>query len=131
MFSSDRRFFLVSYEASHGLLLFRSPKHRHGATTRIDVLFQDVRALELRVWTEGLSIAEVDPSNIADAPSRPGVLIESGNRVYALGGDGWTGFIVGGIMRTAEDEGEAWDESPLIPATNADDALAFPGSRAD
>jgi hypothetical protein len=118
MFSSDRHFFLVGYQASHGLLLFRSPKGHDGATTRIDVLFQDVRAIELRAWTDGLTIEEVAPETIADMPSRPTALIEPGNRVYALRGGGWEGFVVGGIVRTAEDELEIGEPTELIAASD-------------
>lgn len=82
MFSSDRHFHLVSYQASHGILLFRSPKRRRNAATNIDVLFTDVRAVELRAWTEGLVVEEVDAGAVADATSRPADLIEPGNRVY-------------------------------------------------
>jgi hypothetical protein len=114
MFSSDRHFFLVSYQASHGLLLFRSPKERGGMTTRLDVLFNDVRAIELRVWTESLFIEEVEAGSIADALSRPIALVEPGNRVYALGGDDWKGFVVGGIVMTAEDDKDMWEPSSLI-----------------
>ena len=113
-FSSDRHFFLVGFHASHGLLLFRSPKHRDGATTRIDVLIKDVRAVELRAWTDGLLIEEVDAARVSEVQTRPLSLIEPGNRVYALAGDGWNGYVVGGALFTAEDDKEIGDPSPLI-----------------
>ena len=96
-------------------MLFRSSKHRYGAPpTRIDVLFTDVRALELRAWTDGLFIEEVEPSSIVDRPSRPTALIEPGNRVYALRGNGWEGFIVAGAIFTAEDDKEESEPSSLL-----------------
>jgi hypothetical protein len=124
MFSSERHFVVFSYEAAHGLLLLRSPKGRHGARTRIDVLFQDVRAIELRLYTKGLAIHEIDPSHLADAPSNPTELIEPGNRVYQLVGDGWRGFVVGGILSTVEDDGEETGSSPLADQCPDGRALA-------
>lgn len=114
MFSSKRHFFLVGFHASHGLLLFRSPKRRDGAATRVDVLIQDVRAMELRVWTDGLLIEEVEAAHVANMRSRPTALLEPGNRVYALKGDGWEGYVVGGVLSTAEDDKEIGESSSLI-----------------
>jgi hypothetical protein len=88
--------------------------HRDGATTIIDILFKDVRAVELRAWTKGFSIREVDATSIANAPSRPDLMIEHGHRVYALRGEDWEGFVVAGGFWTAEDEKELWEPSPLI-----------------
>ena len=54
-FNSERRFLVSSYTASHGLLLLRSVRddiHK----TRVDILFQDVRALELRMWFDGIDL---------------------------------------------------------------------------
>ena len=116
MFSSDRHFHLVSYQASHGILLFRSPKRRRNAATNIDVLFTDVRAVELRAWTEGLVVEEVDAGAVAEATSRPADLIEPGNRVYAVRGSGWEGFIVGGTMHTVEDDTEEMEPTKLLEA---------------
>lgn len=112
-FASDRHFFVAGYMASHGQLLFRSPKDGDGAKTRIDVLIKDVRALELRVWTDGLTIEEVDKENVADASTWPIPLIERGNRVYRLKGAGWEGYVVGGALFAAEDENELGAPSPF------------------
>ena len=107
----------MSYQASHGILLFRSPKHRLNAATNIDVLFTDVRAIELRAWTEGLVIEEVEAGVVADATSRPADLIEPGNRVYAVRGSGWEGFIVGGTFHTVEDDTDEMEPTKLMEAT--------------
>ena len=114
VFASDRRFVLHSYDVSHGLLLFRSAKRPPLTTSRIDVLFQDVRALEIRCWFEGLVIEEAGLDFLTDKRSNPGQMIEPGNQIYALKSHGWTGFIVGGILRTHEDQGEFFEASRLI-----------------
>ncbi len=55
LFSSDRKFVISSYARSHGLLLLRSVKTTANLT-RLDILFQDVRAMEIRGHFEGIEI---------------------------------------------------------------------------
>jgi hypothetical protein len=112
-FKSDRQFSIFSYEASHGLLLLRSGKTNE-YHTRIDVLVKDVRAMEIRAWFVGLEIAQEDREYLREFRSNPIEMIEPGNRVYALRGRGWQGFIVGGILLTQEDGGEYMDRSLLL-----------------
>jgi hypothetical protein len=54
-FSSDRRFQLWSYRVSHSQLLLRSVKDAEH-TSRIDVLFKGVDALDLPTRLDGLVI---------------------------------------------------------------------------
>jgi hypothetical protein len=99
---------------SHGLLLLRSRKSPPGAPTRLDILFQDVRALEVRCWFDGLTIEETDVDFLKDFHSNPAQMIEPGNKIYLLKSRDWFGFIVGGIMRTHEDDGEPFEASKLV-----------------
>jgi hypothetical protein len=41
-------------------------------------------------------------------------MIEPGNKTYALISGGWRGFIVGGIVRFKEDDGELFGPSALV-----------------
>ena len=82
--------------------------------TRVDILFQDVRALEISAWSDGLKIEQVEPEFLQGRSSNPAEMIEPGNKIYRLSGSGWTGFIVAGIMRFHEDEGEFFGPSALI-----------------
>jgi hypothetical protein len=112
-FKSDRKFSVFSYGISHGLLLLRSGKtDEHN--TRIDVLIRDVRAMEIRSWFEGLEITEADREYLREFRSNPIEMIEPGNRVYALWGKGWQGFIVGGILSVQEDESEYMAPTGLL-----------------
>src|SRR5947209_785034 len=90
LFQSDRHFVLASYAASHGILLFSSRK-TNDQPTRIDLLFQDVRAMELRNWFHGLSVFRAEVAYLEGRRSAPQSLIEPGNVVYALRGGGWDG----------------------------------------
>jgi hypothetical protein len=112
-FVSDRRFVIHSYSADHGLLLLRSDKTGARAT-RVDILFQDVRAIELRSWFEGITIEEAEVDYLKGFSSHPSEMMEVGNRVYAVRGSGWSGFIVAGIVNTSEDDGNRDSPSKLL-----------------
>lgn len=114
-FSSHRPFQLVSYSGDRGTLLLRSRQYAD-KETRIDVLFQDVRALEIRCWTEGLEIVLESPEYLDQFASRPRQLLEPGNLVYAVTGRGWHGFILGGALTAAEDRRKPGDPSSLLEA---------------
>jgi hypothetical protein len=114
VYESDRLFSIFGYAMSHGLLLLRSGKTNE-VVTRVDILFQDVRATEIRTWSKGIKIEEVvDPRFLDSQRSKPADIIEAGNRIYALSGSGWQGFIVAGIVRVEEDEGDLFGPSALV-----------------
>jgi len=82
--------------------------------TRLDVLFQDVRAMEIRCFFDGLKIDEAPPAFLKTFASNPTDMLEPGLKVYDLRGKGWSGYILAGIMRTHEDEGGAMEPSKLL-----------------
>lgn len=114
VFESKRRFNVFSFQASHGLLLLRSPKSNE-SHTRIDILFRDVRAMELRTFCSGgIFIKRADAKSIEGLPSRPKDTMEPGHQVFIVGGPGWSGFVVSGRVDYLEDEGTAMGPSTLI-----------------
>lgn len=115
IFRSDRHFFLLSYDAGHGLLLWRSPKS-DSARTRCDIMFYDVRAMELRITTESITITEVSLDDLACLQSQPRDLFEPGLIAYNIHGPSWSGFVLAGRVKTAEDDGEIFERSTLAPA---------------
>jgi hypothetical protein len=112
-FKSDRRCSIVSYGISHGLLLLSSGKDDE-RYTRLEVLIQDVRAMEIRSWFEGLDLKEVDQEYLRDFRSNPIEMLQVGMKVYALLGKGWQGFVVGGTLSVHEDEAEFMAPSWLL-----------------
>jgi hypothetical protein len=70
--------------------------------------------MEIRSWFEGIEIAEVDREYLRDFRSNPIEMIETGHSVYALGGKGWQGFVVGGNLCIHEDEAEFMAPSALL-----------------
>jgi hypothetical protein len=117
-FRSFRTFDIYSYGASHGLLLFRSRKTNEN-TTRIDILIQDVRAMELRCWSHGIEIEETSPDYLLTFKSNPAAMIEPGNKVYSVRGNDWQGFIVGGLLASHEDDGDFSARSKLLGPEHA------------
>lgn len=113
IFKSDRAFVVFSYSADHGLLLLRSRK-TNDHPTRVDVLIQDVRAVESRSWFKGIEVEEVGLEYLREFRSNPVDMIEPGNKVYALKGIGWQGFIGGGILSDQEDDGDYMAPSKLL-----------------
>jgi hypothetical protein len=113
LYKSDRSFVVFSYSASHGLLLLRSRKSNQHST-RVDILIEDVRAMEARSWFNGIEIEEVDPSHLDDRGGKPLEMMEPGNKAYSIRGNDWWGYINGGIARTHEDDGEFMEESKLL-----------------
>jgi hypothetical protein len=113
VFFSPRRFVISIYLHGRGLLLLRSNRTNENST-RIDVLIQDVRAMEMRCWSDGITIEEVGPEFLAGFRSNPAEMIERGMKVYSVSGSDWQGFVLGGIVTTQEGEGDPVGPSSLI-----------------
>ena len=83
--------------------------------TRVDILIQDVRALEIRMWFDGIVIAEEASEYLGQFQSNPLELLEPGNKIYALRSKAWRGFVLAGIISTLEDDAEFMEPSGLLP----------------
>ncbi|WP_044176655.1 hypothetical protein [Granulicella mallensis] len=127
VYESDRLFSLFGYSMSHGLLLLRSGKSNGAPETRVDILFRDVRVMEIRAWMSGIRIEEVsDPRFLDGQRSNPAAMLEPGLNIYSIAsaehGDAigestakWQGFIIAGRVQIEEDKGEMLGPSTLVP----------------
>ena len=113
LFTSNRKFVLFSYSISHGILLLRSGRTKT-ELKRIDVVFRDVRAIEVRAWFEGIVIIESNSNSLKAFASNPTSMLEVGNRVYSLRGKEWEGYILAGQMLINEDTEDFMAPSSLI-----------------
>jgi hypothetical protein len=113
LISFEREFQLWSYTASHGQLLLRSPKAPN-RPTRMDVLFTDVRSVELRTTLQNLIIEEANASEISERPIRPAETAETGHKFYRLRSGDWIGCVVAGAVRWHEDSREYGESSTLM-----------------
>ena len=92
-FESARRFQMWRYDVSHAQLLLRSVKSE-GHDSRVDVLFKNVRSINLPTSFTGLRINR------------------DGNQ-FTVSGAEWSGEVIAGACFHAEDSGEYFDPSPF------------------
>ena len=104
-------------------MLIRSHKSASDQT-RLDILFQDVRVMELRCWFDGVQVRERDREYLDSFRSKPTEMLEPGNKTYSVHSSGWDGFIVGGQFSSHEDDGDRMTESALLRA-NSEDVIDF------
>jgi hypothetical protein len=93
-FTSERDFQVWAYTVGHGQLLLRSTKSE-AVATRVDVVFKNVRHVDLPTSMTGLHIEK------------------AGERRYLLGGADWSGEVDAGVMVVAEDDGSYEDPSRI------------------
>jgi hypothetical protein len=125
VYESDRLFNLYGYTMSHGLLLLRSKNANGPTTTWIDILFRDVRAMEIRAWLNGIRIEEIDDSRfLENERSKPIEMLEPGLKIFSItsshyrvpvNSSTWHGFVIAGIVLFEEDHGELFGPSALVP----------------
>jgi len=87
---------LSNYVANGSLRLLGERSKSAGPA--VEILVEDVRALELRTRFDGIRIEEADKAFLRQFPSKPENVLELGSRIYALRGRDWLGFVVGGTL---------------------------------
>ncbi len=71
--------------------------------------------MEIRAWFKGIKVEETDDLGLLDGQrSKPTDMTEPGNKIYALSGTGWQGFLIGGVVRFKEDDGEIFCPSARV-----------------
>ena len=119
-FGSSRKFQLWGYGVSHGQLLLRSNKAPDSPTTRLEILFKDARFVCLPSVMDGLTVRRGDDEIVDRNMSDFGPLeLEHGVSIFAVGGQGWKGFVVAGAVWTLEDDAEYFAASKLAPDIGA------------
>jgi hypothetical protein len=106
----SRRFQLWRYSPTHSQLLVRS-NNWNVFSTRIDVLFKNVAAVELAASLEDMSIIEASPDEAFELKSRLGRLIGLGQKLFLIRCSNFSGYVVAGAVFWHEDEGEVSDDS--------------------
>ena len=109
---AERCFQLWSYSVGMARLLLRSTKSDTFAT-RIDVLFQNVKALKLPTSLDGLVVTDADVEEAMRISSETGILPAEGARIFTVRSGAFDGYIVAGVCVVAEDEGEYFEPSQL------------------
>ena len=110
----DRRFQLWSYSVSMARLLLRSTKSDTFAT-RVDVLFQNVKAMKLSTSLDGLVVVEADLDQADLVSYETGHLPDGETLIFIVRSGSFDGFVVAGVCVEAEDEAEYFEPSRLWP----------------
>jgi hypothetical protein len=109
----ERTFQLWAYTVGMKRLLLRSTKNET-FTTRIDILFQNVKAVQLPTSLDGLVVTAADDELSKRIEGDTGILAED-SRFFAIETAGRLGYVVAGVMVSKEDEGEYFEPSELWP----------------
>lgn len=109
---TDRLFQVCTYSVSMARLLLRSTKSETFAT-RIDVLFQNVKALKLPTSLDGLVVAKASPADEARISAETGLLPSDETTLFTLRAGAFDGYVIAGVCVVAEDDGEYFEPSDL------------------
>lgn len=93
-------------------LLLRSTKSDAFAT-RVDVLFQNVKVVNIPTSLDGLVVSEAEAEEAERISPETALLPAEGARVFTVRSGSFVGYIVAGVCVVAEDEGEYFEPSQL------------------
>jgi len=97
-----------------GRLLLRSTKSET-CGTRIDVLFQNVRAMHLPRLVGGLVVGIAEPAEREPITETTGLVPDDDTTFFTLFDSMRGGYVVAGVVVECEDEGEYFEPSTLWP----------------
>jgi hypothetical protein len=110
LLNSQRHFQVWEYTVGHRQLLLRSVKAT-GIPTRIDILFKNVAAIDLRTTLDGLTISEATEDQKINPKLQRDSEIVYKRKVFIVRGSNFEGYVVAGALAWHEDEGEYDDPS--------------------
>ena len=110
----DRVFQLWAYTVAMGRMLLRSTKG-DALATRVDVLFQNVKALKLPTLVEGLVVTAGAGAAAREISDATGLLPDEETKFFIIDSSSGRGYVVAGVVAVTEDEGEYFEPSKLWP----------------
>ncbi|AZI57858.1 hypothetical protein EH165_06530 [Nakamurella antarctica] len=110
----ERVFQLWGYTVGMGRLCLRSTKSDQ-FTTRIDVVFQNVKAVHLPTFLQGLVISDANATETERIIRDTGMLPDNGCKFFSMVGSNFNGFVVASVITICEDDGEFFEPSRLWP----------------
>jgi hypothetical protein len=115
----NRDFKLWGYTVGMGRLLLRSVKDagqgEGAASTRIDVLFQGVAAIQLPTSLPSLRVARADMVESALITKQTSLQQTEHQLFFAVSGREFVGYVVAAAIASDEDEGEYYESSKYWP----------------
>ena len=110
----DRVFQLWAYTVGMGRMLLRSTKGE-ALATRVDVLFQNVKAVKLPTLVEGLVVTAGGAAAAREISDATGLLPDEETKFFTIESSSGRGYVVAGVVAVSEDEGEYFEPSKLWP----------------
>ena len=110
----ERVFQVWAFTVGMGRLLLRSTKSGSFGT-RVDVLFQNVKAINLPTYLDGLIVTVAGPEAEKQITEATGLLPDSDTTFFEVDCSGRRGFVVAGVAVQDEDEGEVFEPSRYWP----------------
>jgi hypothetical protein len=114
----ERVFQVWAYTVGMGRLLLRSTKSE-AFSTRVDVVFQNVKAVCLPTELDGLVVAEAEGVVFDRIVSETGLLPDAETVFFGVECSGRVGYVVAGVVVEDEDEGEYFEPSRYWSAPQA------------
>lgn len=111
---SDRVFQLWAYTVGMSRLLLRSTKSDQFGS-RIDVVFQNVKAIQLLSVLHGIVIARADDAEAERITRETGLLPDVDREFFSVYGSNYVGYVVAGVVVACEDAGEYFEPSAVWP----------------
>jgi hypothetical protein len=104
----QRPFQIWLYSVTHSQLLLRSNRSNE-QTTRVDILFKDIAAMELPTVFDGLSAATASEAETFGLDIQLGSKPIQDRNVFVVRGSNFVGYVVAGAVFWHEDEGQYYD----------------------
>lgn len=111
---SDRVFQLWAYTVGMGRLLLRSTASDR-FSTRIDVVFQNVQAVQLLALLQGVVIERSDSAETERITRETGLLPDEDHEFFSVYCSNFVGYVVAGVVVDVEDTGEYFEPSAVWP----------------
>jgi hypothetical protein len=111
-FESPRMFEIWEYTTSHAQRLLRSTKSDI-SPTRIDVLFKNVKVMNLVTGLDGLAIRQATEDERLRFANE--AALHSDQPFWVVESTSFRGYVGASLMLTHEDDGEYNDPSALLP----------------
>lgn len=115
----ERRFQVWLYTVGHSQLLLRSPK-TGSLSTRVDVLFKNVAAIQIPTLFDNLTITEATKDETIALHPQLGSWAFEERKVFIINGAGFLGYVVAGAWFWHEDGLEYNDPSHFQVAPTGD-----------
>ncbi len=110
----ERVFQVWAFTVGMNRLLLRSTKSESDVT-RIDVLFQNVKWIELPTRLDGLVVTKAGHRREVEIIEKTDLRPVEGTVFFDIASSGRTGFVVAGVVVEDEDEGEYFEPSRYWP----------------